>query len=186
MSTVCPKMASSFHLVKEYVYIFVDRTDFVQNLLSYWRNLLSKKQNSLVCFFTPLETTYSIKNVMSKSTGYPTCTQIGELIVRFHCLWVGFKVTSKAIGSLYSVGSLYSRRLELSLNYVINLNFCPTNPARRMPSSSRSQFVTRPLGLRMLPHLESSGLDLDVIDDTSIVDIAPWILCVPTVRLDLV
>ena len=37
----------------------------------------------------------------------------------------------------------------------------------------------------MLPHLESSGLDLDVIDDTSILDTAPWTLSVPTVCVDL-
>ena len=37
----------------------------------------------------------------------------------------------------------------------------------------------------MLPHLESSGLDLDVIDDTSVLDTAPWTRSVPTVRFDL-
>ena len=40
----------------------------------------------------------------------------------------------------------------------------------RMPSSTRSQFITPSLGLRMFPHLESSGMDLDVIDDVSILD----------------
>ena len=103
------------------------------------------------------------KNIMSKSTGYPTCSRTHRFEswpysppsllpvfgsfqtgLRFHCLWVGFKVTPKTIGSdpssrsLYSVGSipcsefvlyveahepsLSSRRLILSLNYVIKLN----------------------------------------------------------------
>ena len=42
------------------------------------------------------------------------------------------------------------------------------------------------MGLRMLPHFESSELDLDVIDDTSVLDTAPWTLPVPTVRFDLI
>ena len=108
--------------------------------------------------------------------------------LRFHCLWVGFKVTPKTIGSdppsrsSYSVGrfpyipvqslyveahepSLSYRRLKLSLNDVIKLNYCPYNPAyscvfepQNTKLFEKSQFVTPPLGLRMLPHLVSSGL----------------------------
>ena len=72
-------------------------------------------------------------------------------------------------------------------------NYCPKNPAyscvfepQNAKLFERSQFVTPPLGLRMLPHLESSGLDLDVIDDTSVLD-TPWTLSVPksTIRFDL-
>ena len=37
----------------------------------------------------------------------------------------------------------------------------------------------------MRPYLECSGLDLDVIDDSSILDTALWTLSVPTVRFDL-
>ena len=88
--------------------------------------------------------------------------------------------------------SLYSCRLKLSLNYVIKLKSCVTNPAyscvfelQNVKLYEKSQFVTPPLCLRMLLHLESSGLDLDVIDDTSILDSALWTLSVPTVRFHL-
>ena len=40
-----------------------------------------------------------------------------------------------------------------------------------------------PLGVRMLPQLEKSGINLDVIDDVSVLSAAPW--TVPPVRLDL-
>ena len=49
----------------------------------------------------------------------------------------------------------------------------------------KSQFVTSPLGLRMLPHLESSGLDLDVVDDVSILDTAPCDCLCTNVRFNL-
>ena len=81
--------------------------------------------------------------------------------------------------------SLSSRRLKLSLNYVTKLNSCPTNPAYSAvfePQNAklfaeRPQFVTPPLGLRMLPQLQSLGLDLDVIDDNSFLDTVPRTLC---------
>ena len=49
----------------------------------------------------------------------------------------------------------------------------------------KSQFVTSPLGLRMIAQLERSGLDLDVVDDVSILDSAPWTLSTPCIRFDL-
>ena len=83
--------------------------------------------------------------------------------------------------------SLYSRPLKRSLNYISKLNYCPTNPERNCvfePQNAevydKCQFVTPPLGLRMLPYFESSGLDVDVVDDVSILDAAPWIISVPT------
>ena len=42
-----------------------------------------------------------------------------------------------------------------------------------------------PLGIRILQHLESSGLDLIVIDDTSVLDTAPWTLPEPTIHFNL-
>ena len=96
--------------------------------------------------------------------------QIG---LRFQCLRVSFKVTSKAIPqqglrialgafraspvqSLYVEAhepSLSSRRLKLSLNYVMKLNSCPNNPAyscifelQNAKLFEKSQFVTPPLG----------------------------------------
>ena len=40
-----------------------------------------------------------------------------------------------------------------------------------------------PLGVRMLPRLEKSGINLGLIDDVSVLSTAPWTL--PPVRLDL-
>ena len=42
-----------------------------------------------------------------------------------------------------------------------------------------------PLGIRILPHLEQSKLDCNQIDDAPSLDIAPWKLSAPAVRLDL-
>jgi len=42
-----------------------------------------------------------------------------------------------------------------------------------------------PLGIRILPHLEQSKQDRNLIDDAPSLDIAPWKLSVPAVRLDL-
>ena len=42
-----------------------------------------------------------------------------------------------------------------------------------------------PLGICILPHLEKSKLDLNLIDDAPSLDIAPWKLSVPAVCLDL-
>ena len=88
--------------------------------------------------------------------------------------------------------SLSSRHLKLSLNNVIKLNSCPTNPTyscvfelQNAKLFEKSQFVTPPLGLWMLPRLESSGLDLDVIDDTSVLDTALSTLSVPIIHFDL-
>ena len=78
--------------------------------------------------------------------------------------------------------SLSSRRLKLSLNYVIKLNYSPTNPAyscvfepQNAKLFEKSQFNTPPLGLRMLPHLETSWFYLHVVGDVSILDSGPWL-----------
>ena len=42
-----------------------------------------------------------------------------------------------------------------------------------------------PFGIRILPHLEKSKLKLNLIDDAPSLDIVPWKLSVPAVRLDL-
>ena len=42
-----------------------------------------------------------------------------------------------------------------------------------------------PLGIRILPHLEKSKLDLNLTDDAPSLDIDPWKLSAPAVRLDL-
>ena len=116
-----------------------------------------------------------------------------KLGLRFHYLRVGFKVTPKAVGSdsslrsPYSVGScpyipcsefvrggsrtiLAFPSVETFTNYVTKLKSCPTNPAYGCvfePQNAKLHEVSirhSSPRLRMLPHLESSGLDLNVVD----------------------
>ena len=70
--------------------------------------------------------------------------------------------------------SLASSRLKLSLNYVLKLKSLP-ELVLKIP----------PLGIRILPHLEKSSINLNLTDIASSVDITPWMLSVPTVHLDL-
>jgi len=42
-----------------------------------------------------------------------------------------------------------------------------------------------PLSIRILPHLEKSKINLNLIDDASSLNIAHWTLSAPTVRFDL-
>ena len=42
-----------------------------------------------------------------------------------------------------------------------------------------------PLGIHILPHLEKSKLNLNLVDDAPSLDIVPWKLPVPAVRFDL-
>ena len=41
------------------------------------------------------------------------------------------------------------------------------------------------LGIRILPHLEKSKLNLNLVDDAPSMDIVPWKRSVPVVRFDL-
>ena len=106
-----------------------------------------------------------------------------------------------SVGSLPYIPCLYvktheppfsSRRLKLSLNCIIKLNVCPSDPASSCafePQNAqlfeKSQFVIPHLGLRVLPHLQCSGLDVDVVDGVSILESAPSTLSIPCIRLDL-
>ena len=88
--------------------------------------------------------------------------------------------------------SLTSRRLKLSLNYVLKLKSLPENPAyscvfepEDIKLFEESESKIPPLGIRILPRLEKSKLDLNLIDDAPSLDIAPWKLSAPAVRLDL-
>ena len=132
-----------------------------------------------------------------------------------HCLWIGPSVGSKAIGSdppsglSYRVGgafrtflaqslyveahepSLTSRRLNLSLNYVLKLKSLPENQAYRYvfePENTQlfeeSESKIPPLGILILPHLEKSKNNLNLTDDAPSLDIAPSMLSAPTVRFD--
>ena len=88
--------------------------------------------------------------------------------------------------------SLATCRLKLSLNYVLKLKSLPENPAYSCifePENTKlfeaAESKVPPLGIRIIPHLEKSKLNLNLVDDASPLDIIPWKLSVPVVRFDL-
>ena len=88
--------------------------------------------------------------------------------------------------------SLTTHRLKLSVNYVLKLKSLPENPAYSCvfePENTKlfeeSMSNVPPLGIRILPHLEKSKLNLNLVDDAPLLDIVPWKLSVPAVRFDL-
>ena len=88
--------------------------------------------------------------------------------------------------------SLTTRRLKLSLNYVLKLKSLPENPAYSCvfePENTKlfeaAESKVPPLGIRIIPHLEKSKLNLNLVDDASPLDIIPWKLSVPVVSFDL-
>ena len=88
--------------------------------------------------------------------------------------------------------SLTTRRLKLSLNYVLKFKSLPENPAYSCvfePENTKlfeaAESKVPPLGIRIIPHLENSKLNLNLVDDASPLDIIPWKLSVPVVRFDL-
>ena len=88
--------------------------------------------------------------------------------------------------------SLTTRRLKLSLNYVLKLKSLPENPAYSCvfePENTKcfeaAESKVPPLGICIIPHLEKSKLNLNLVDDASPLDIIPWKLSVPVDRFDL-
>ena len=88
--------------------------------------------------------------------------------------------------------SLTTRRLKLSLNYVLKLKSLPENPAysrvfelENTKLFDESESKVPPLGIRILPHLEKSKLNLNLVDNAPSLDIIAWKLSVPAVRFDL-
>ena len=88
--------------------------------------------------------------------------------------------------------SLASRRLKRALNCVLKLKSLPENPANSRvfePENVKlfadSQSKIRPLGVRMLPHVEKSKINLQLIGNVSFLDTAPRTPSAPTVRFDL-
>ena len=82
--------------------------------------------------------------------------------------------------------SLASCHLKLALNYVLKLKSWSENPAyccvfepENVKLFEKSASRIPPLGIRILPHLENSKINLQLIDGASCLDIAP------TVRSDL-
>ena len=85
-----------------------------------------------------------------------------------------------------------TRRLKLSLNYVLKLKFLPENPVYSCifePKNTKlfeeSESKVPPLGICIIPHLEKSKLNLNLVDDAPSLDIVPWKLSVPAVCFDL-
>ena len=88
--------------------------------------------------------------------------------------------------------SLTTHQVKLSLNYVVKLKSLPENPAYSCvfePENTKlfeaSESKVPPLGICIIPHLEKSKLNLNLVDDASPLDIIPWKLSVPAVRFDL-
>ena len=84
------------------------------------------------------------------------------------------------------------RRLKLSLDYVLKLKSLPENPAYSCvfePENTKlfeeSESKIPSLGIRILPHLYKSKINLNLIDDAPSLDIAPWKLSAPVVPFDL-
>ena len=77
------------------------------------------------------------------------------------------------------------------MNHVVKLKTCPDNPAYSCifePPNSKlfeGSSLTLPLGLRVLPLFEDSGIDLDVVDDTTVSDTPPWSQSEPQICLSL-
>ena len=83
--------------------------------------------------------------------------------------------------------SLTTRRLKLSLNYVLKLKSLPENPAyscvfepENTKLSEAAESKVPPLGIRIIPHLEKSKLNLNLLDDASPLDIFPFLESVLT------
>ena len=90
--------------------------------------------------------------------------------------------------------SLHLRRLKLSLNYVSKLKSMPDNPAYDCvfnPSSKVREYfeahptVTKPLSLRVEPHLDAAKISLEKIEVSEPPLTPPWILETPEVFLGL-
>ena len=88
--------------------------------------------------------------------------------------------------------SLTTRQLKLSLNYVLKLKSLPENTAyscvfepenTKLFEKSESKDSTS--WICILPHLEKSKVNLNLVDDAPSLDIVPWKLVVPTVRFDV-
>ena len=116
-----------------------------------------------------------------------------------HCVQISPSVDSETIGSYQGLRialgafrispaqslyieahgpSLTTRQLKLFLNYVLKLKSLPENPAYSCVFEPENT-------IRILPHLEKSKLNLNLVDNAPSLDIVPWKLSVPAVRFDL-
>ena len=98
------------------------------------------------------------------------------------------------VTSLYAEAnepSLNNRRIKLALNYVLKLKTLPDNPAYNCvfhpPDADLFETAsqTPPLGIRILPHLEQSPVNLDTLYKHVLPDTPPWLIPTPNVDLSL-
>ena len=149
-------------------------------------------------------------NTFNQPTNQPVSPlQIG---LGIHCVRISPSVDSETVGSYPPSGLanrlgcflhiscskstheplLTTHRLKLSLNYVLKLKSLLENPAYSCvfePENTKlfeeSEPKVPPLGIRILPHLEKSKLNLNLVDDAPSLDMVPWKLSVPAVQFDL-
>ena len=75
-------------------------------------------------------------------------------------------------------------RLLTSDYYSYSCVFEPENV--KLLNFEDSPSEVQAIGMLKLPHLEKPRINLELTDDVSFLDIAPWTLLVPTVRFDLI
>ena len=87
---------------------------------------------------------------------------------------------------------LEERRIKLSLQYITKLKSTPSNPAYKcvfepefVQKYLRNTKTIKPLGIRMMEHLQAGDINLDQVNDEDIYDIPPWEVSSPIVNLTL-
>ena len=85
---------------------------------------------------------------------------------------------------------LEERRIKSSLQYITKLKSTPSNPAFKcvfepefVQKYLRNTKIIKPLGIRMMEHLQAGDIHLDQVNDQDIYDIPPWELSFPSVNL---
>ena len=73
----------------------------------------------------------------------------------------------------------------MSLNSNLSLKTQPIAAFLNLKTPNYLKQRSQTLGIRIIPHLEKSKLNLNLVDDASPLDIIPWKLSVPVVRFNL-
>ena len=89
--------------------------------------------------------------------------------------------------------SLSQRRLRLAMNYGLKLHSVPENPAfdsvvdPKYLSHLAQPHITPALGIRLQPHFQAAGIDVEDISNDSLHtdNMSPWSIPIPVVRFDL-
>ena len=88
--------------------------------------------------------------------------------------------------------SLSIRRTRLAMNYVLKLKSDPHNPAYKcvfnpnfVKEFEYNTFAIPPLSLRIHPHIQAAGINLDCIEEKCLPCTPPWCLPTPEILFDL-